>query len=244
MKQIYIFGIALLLILTESSADNKQVYEQALKSIASGNLSVEAINDTPISGMKELTVNTGNRQEIIYISTDGDYIFNGSLFDIKNRIDVTENKKAELRNIRLKQFNLAQRVNYFPENMQYTVTVFTDLDCPYCRQLHQQLADYHDLGIGISYLFFPRSGLDTPSSQKAVSAWCADDRKKALDKALNGAELPQLQCDNPVAEHYNAGIAVGVTGTPALVLEDGTMIPGLVSPQQLKQRLDRINNSQ
>jgi thiol:disulfide interchange protein DsbC len=194
--------------------------------------------------MKELTVNTGRSREIIYISTSGDYIFNGSLFDIKNRVDVTEHKKSALRIDRLNAFNEAQRVDYFPDDMQYKVTIFTDIDCPYCRQLHQQMADYNDLGIGISYLFFPRSGLNTESSEKAVTAWCSDDRKKALDEGMRGAEMSQLQCDNPVADHYNAGIAVGVSGTPALVLEDGTMIPGLVPPQQLKQRLDAINNKQ
>ncbi len=243
MKQLYICGITLLLILSESLADNKQVYEQALKSITSGNLSVEAINDTPISGMKELTVNTGKSREILYISTDGQYIFNGSLFDVENRIDVTERKKGDLRLQRLSVFKDNRRINYYADDMQHLVTVFTDVDCPYCRQLHQQMTEYNELGIGISYLFFPRSGLNTDSAQKAVSAWCSDDRKKALDQAMAGTQLTQLQCDNPVTEHYNAGIAIGVSGTPALILEDGTMIPGLVPPQQLKQRLEMIDNS-
>lgn len=243
MKQLYICGITLLLILSESSADNKQVYEQALKSITSGNLSVEAINDTPISGMKELTVNTGKSREILYISTDGQYIFNGSLFDVENRIDVTERKKGDLRSQRLSVFKDNSRINYYADDMQHLVTVFTDVDCPYCRQLHQQMTEYNELGIGISYLFFPRSGLNTDSAQKAVSAWCSDDRKKALDQLMAGKQLTQLQCDNPVTEHYNAGIAIGVSGTPALIREDGTMIPGLVPPQQLKQRLEMIDNS-
>ena len=236
--------VVLLMFSTWSSANNKETYENAISQMVSGNISVESVKDTPIEGMKELTVNTGKSREIIYISTDGNYIFNGSLFDLKNRTDLTAQKKNQIRAARLQQFTDSQRVNYFPDNMHHKITVFTDLDCPYCRQLHQQMAEYNDLGIGISYLFFPRSGLDTPSSKKAVAAWCADNQKNALDKGMSGTELPQLQCDNPVADHYNAGIAIGVTGTPALIMEDGTMIPGLVPPQQLKQRLDMMSQSQ
>lgn len=243
MKLRQIIGLLILLSASVTSAKNKEFYEQAIQSMVSGKLQVETINNTPIDGMKELVINTGKSQEIIYISTDGQYIFNGSLFDIKNQIDLTADKKNELRIDRLQKFTNSERINYYPDNMQHKVTVFTDIDCPYCRQLHQQMADYNDLGIGISYLFFPRTGLNTDSSNKAVAAWCADDRKKALDRGMSGKQLTELQCDNPVADHYNAGIAVGVSGTPALILEDGTMIPGLVPPQQLKQRINRLNNS-
>ncbi len=245
MKFLQCLIIGFCLVVTAvASATDKQTYEQLLQSITSDRIRVEAVHDTPIEGLKELTVFTGKSREIIYMSADGQYIFNGSLFDIKNRLDVTENKRAALRASHLKQFGDSQRVNYYPDNMQYQVTVFTDLDCPYCRQLHQQMDQYNDLGIGISYLFFPRSGLNTESSHKAVSAWCADDRKKAIDRAMSGGQLSQLQCDNPVSAHYNAGIAVGVSGTPAWVLEDGTMIPGLVPPKQLKQQLDKMTSNQ
>lgn len=242
MKLRILLTLGLFICASASIATDKVAYQQALQSVTSGNVQVESIKDTPIDGLKVLTVSTGKRREIIYMSTDGRYIFNGNLFDIKNRIDVTETQKNDLRIAHLRQFNNSQRINYFPDNMDYQVSVFTDVDCPYCRQLHQQMDAYNNLGIGISYLFFPRSGLNTESSLKAVSVWCADDRKKALDSAMADGELSQLQCDNPVSDHYNAGIAEGVSGTPAWVLEDGTLIPGLLPPKQLKQQLDKMAN--
>ncbi len=222
------------------AANNIDKYEQALKTITSGPIKIEAVKDTPVAGMKELTVNTGRSMEILYISENGEYIFNGNLFDIKNRKDITEQKKSTLRQQYLSKIDDRNRINYFPEDMQYRVTVFTDIDCPYCRELHAQMSEYNELGIGVSYLFFPRSGLDTPSADKAVTVWCSDTPKEAMDKSTSGAQLSQLQCDNPITEHYNSGIAVGVTGTPAIILADGTLIPGLVPPKQLKQRLDAL----
>ncbi|MCW8869612.1 MAG: thioredoxin fold domain-containing protein [Proteobacteria bacterium] len=243
MKLVHVTAVGFILAASMSSAVNQSTYQQALRSVTAGEVSIESIKDTPIAGMKELTVNTGKTLEIIYISADGNYIFNGSLFDVKNRVDITASHKNGLRSQQLLKFSDSDRINFFPDNMTDKVTVFTDLDCPYCRQMHQQMADYNELGIGISYLFFPRTGLNTDSAQKAVYAWCAENPKKALNKAMAGEQLPEIQCDNPVADHYNAGIAVGVSGTPALILEDGTMLPGLIPPQQLKQRLDRINKS-
>src|SRR5690606_35260891 len=119
-------------------------------------------------------------------------------------------------------------------------TVFTDIDCGYCRKLHAEMQGYNELGIGVSYLFFPRSGLKTASYDKAVSVWCAADQQKAMDKAKAGSQVAEKQCDNPVAEQYQAGLASGVTGTPALILQDGTMLPGYMPPDQLKQRLDSL----
>lgn len=243
MKIKYVTAVGFILAAATSYAVNQSTYEQAIRSLTTGEVSIESVKDTPIKGMKELTVNTGKTMEIIYISTDGNYIFNGSVFDVEKRVDITANHKNKLRAQQLLKFSDSDRLNFLPDNMTNQVTVFTDLDCPYCRQMHQQMADYNELGIGISYLFFPRTGLNTDSAQKAVSAWCAENPKKALNQAMAGDQLPEIQCDNPVADHYNAGIAVGVSGTPALILEDGTMLPGLLPPQQLKQRLDRINKN-
>ena len=242
MRYFSILVIWFTLVSNSQANDEVIKYENALKTITSGQIKIEAINDTPVAGMKELTVNTGRSLEILYISENGQYIFNGNLFDIKNKKDITEEKKSQLRQQYLSQIDDRNRLNYFPENMQYKVTVFTDIDCPYCRQLHAQMDEYNDLGIGISYLFFPRSGLGTPSADKAITVWCSDNQKQAMNKSKSGEELTQLQCDNPISEHYNSGIAVGVTGTPAIILADGTLIPGLVPPAQLKQRLDALSN--
>ncbi|GAA4818166.1 thiol:disulfide interchange protein DsbC [Marinicella pacifica] len=236
--------LALLLTALNAIADNNtEPYQQALAKITAPNVKVTAVFDTPISDIKELMVDTGRGTDIVYMSKDGAYLIQGSIFDIDRRVDITDQKKAGLRAETLKKFGDEARINFFPDDMKYEVTVFTDIDCGYCRKLHGEMQGYNDLGIGISYLFFPRSGLKTASYDKAVSVWCAADQHKAMDQAKAGVEVAQKKCDNPVTEQYQAGLAAGVTGTPALILNDGTMMPGYMPPEQLKQRLDALQAS-
>jgi len=116
--------------------------------------------------------------------------------------------------------------------------VFTDIDCGYCRKLHADMDKYNAQGIRVRYLFYPRAGLRSESYRKAVSVWCADDRKAAMTAAKTGRPLPARSCVNPVADQYNLGRQLGVRGTPALVLEDGEIIPGYVPPDKLRTMLD------
>lgn len=235
-----LFLLTLLFTLNVSAENDVATYQKALAKITSPNVKVTSVFDTPIDGIKELMVNTGRGTDIVYMSEDGQYLIQGSIFDIDRRVDITDQKKAGLRVKTLADFSGDARINYFPDDMEYQVTVFTDIDCGYCRKLHSEMQAYNDAGIGISYLFFPRSGLKTASYDKAVSVWCAADQHKAMDQAKAGEQVAEKQCDNPVTEQYQAGLNVGVTGTPALILEDGTMMPGYLPPQQLKQRLDAL----
>ena len=161
---------------TVNANDSEAIIKTALSKVTSANVKVVSILDTPIDGIKEVMVDAGRGSEILYISSDGKYIINGSLFDIDNRVDLTDQKKAVIRKETLDNFNEAQRINFYPDNMEHHVTVFTDIDCGYCRKLHAEMAQYNELGIGISYLFFPRAGLQSGSFDKAVNVWCADDQ--------------------------------------------------------------------
>jgi thiol:disulfide interchange protein DsbC len=117
--------------------------------------------------------------------------------------------------------------------------VFTDIDCGYCRKLHNEMAKYNAEGITVRYMPYPRSGLNTPSYYKAVSVWCSDDRRDALTRAKAGKDVPRATCDNPVQASLELGHQLGVTGTPALVLEDGQLLPGYVPAKKLSQVLDQ-----
>ena len=198
---------------------------------------VSSMEPTPIDGVSEIVIETGRGGEVYYISKDGKYLLNGNMIDTSSREDLTENKKSGIRKDLIAQFSEKQTVNFFPEEMKHHVTVFTDIDCGYCRKLHNEMAEYNELGIGISYLFFPRSGINTPSYDKAVSVWCSADQQEALTNAKAGVNLESLKCDNPIKAHYDAGQSAGVNGTPAIVLDSGKMLPGYLPPQQL---LDRI----
>lgn len=221
-----------------SAADDNAVYADALKKITTSQVKIIEVNDTPIGDIKEVMVDAGRGSEILYLSADGKYIINGSLFDIEGRVDLTEQKKSGIRKDLIAGISAAERINFYPEEMKYHVTVFTDIDCGYCRKLHAEMAQYNELGIGVSYLFFPRAGLQSGSFDKAVNVWCANDQQEAMTLAKAGEPVQPQKCDNPIARHYQAGLTAGVSGTPALVLDDGTLMPGYLPPAQLKQRLD------
>jgi thiol:disulfide interchange protein DsbC len=118
------------------------------------------------------------------------------------------------------------------------VTIFTDVDCGYCRKLHNQIEEYNNLGITINYAAFPRSGLGTDSFTKMVNAWCSDNTKLSLTRLKNNKEVDVNFCDNqPVSKHYAIGKKLGVTGTPAIFSTEGILIPGYLSPEDLLTKL-------
>ncbi len=241
MKKILPF-MALLATSTMVLADDLAKYTVALQKIASPATKVVAVADTPIKGIKEILVDVGRGSEVMYISADGKYLVNGSLFDIENRVDLTDAKKTEMRKDVMKAFGKGDTIDFFPEEGKMTshVTVFTDIDCGYCRKLHAEIKGYNDLGIGVSYLFFPRAGVQSASFDKAVNVWCAKDQQEAMTLSKAGETVEPKTCDNPIEAHYKAGVTAGVSGTPALILDDGTLMPGYLPPAQLKQRMDML----
>ena len=132
-------------------------------------------------------------------------------------------------------------VVFSPPQPKYTVTVFTDVDCPYCRALHSQIADYNKLGVRVRYVFFPRSGPGTESWHKAEQIWCSTDRKAALTQAKLGKALSAKVCANtPVEQEYELGKAVGLEGTPGIVAANGTMVGGYLPPDKLVEQLKQL----
>ena len=226
---------------------SKEHIQKLLQPITSGTITVVAVNDTPVTGIKEAIIKNGNTQEIIYVSDNGEFMFDGNLMNIKQRSNLTEQTQKSLRTELMNSFKANHKtIDFLPEEMTDHITVFTDIDCGYCRKLHQEIEDYNDLGIGVSYLFFPRSGLNTASHQKAVNVWCADDQQQAMTLAKGGQNLPPLQCDNPIESQFNLGIGAGVhkVGTPAVMFSDGTLMPGYLPAAQMKQRIAQTKTNQ
>jgi len=209
--------------------------EAKLRTIAP-HATVIALSNTPISGLLQAQVNN----EIIYVSSDGKYVLQGNLIDIDSRTNLTNKAMEVVRKDLLTDLDPSQEITFAPKDPKFNLLVFTDIDCAYCRKLHSQIDDYMKQGIAIHYLAFPRAGIGSHSYDKFVSVWCADDQKKALTDAKLGNEPKPLQCDNPVSEQYELGRKLGVSGTPALVTMDGTLIPGYMPPEQLKERLAQI----
>ena len=197
---------------------------------------IDSIADAAVPGFYEVVLGG----EIVYVSADAKYLFTGSVWDLGAKKDLTDQRKASLRKVALDKVGDDKRISYPAKTEKHAVTVYTDIDCGYCRRLHQQIAEYNDAGITVEYLFFPRSGPNTESFQKAVNVWCAADRNDALTKAKNGEPVPAKECANPIAEQYELGLRVGVTGTPMIMAEDGTQVGGYLDPSQLVARLESL----
>ncbi len=203
------------------------------------NASIDSIEKSELPGFHE--VNLGG--QLIYVSSDGRYLIQGNIFDIVNRVDLTEQKRNGSRKTALAQVPAPMRIVFEPKDVKHRVTVFTDIDCGYCRRLHQEMADYNAHGIAIEYLWYPRAGVGSESFQKAVNVWCAPDRNQAMTQAKAGRELERRSCDNPVASDYQLGQQLGITGTPALITEDGALLPGYLPADQLLARLDGLKQA-
>ena len=175
---------------------------------------------------------------IVYLSGDGRYMLRGDLVDLESGRNVTEEARWTVRAEVVGALGEANMIVFAPDAVKYTVTVFTDVDCGYCARLHRQMADYNRLGIKIRYTAFPRAGVGSDTWDKMVSVWCAADQRTAMTDAKARRRVEPARCANPVAEQYEAGRAIGVRGTPAIVLESGEIIPGYVPPQELASRLD------
>jgi thiol:disulfide interchange protein DsbC len=198
----------------------------------------DELRATPVPSLYELT----RGSEIIYVTTDGKYAINGDMFDIPKNADLTEDHRRDLRMKQLDAIPESEMLVFGPKDPKYTVTVFTDVDCAYCRELHSQIGDYNRLGIKVRYIFYPRTGPNTESWTKAEEVWCSENRNDALTRAKLGQPLKAKPCaNNPVARTYALGRDFGLQGTPAIVAANGEMFGGYLPPAQL---LDELKKSQ
>lgn len=197
------------------------------------------VKATPVKGIYEVTYGP----KIYYVSQDGQYLFTGELFDLKSRTNLTEKNLAGVRLKTLASVDESSMIVYKAKGEEkHVITVFTDIDCGYCRKLHSGMAQMNELGITVRYMAFPRAGINSASYNKAVSVWCSKDRNKSMDIAKDGKTPDTATCDAPVKKHYEVGQVMGVTGTPAIVLEDGSLMPGYLPPQQLSVALEKNKN--
>jgi thiol:disulfide interchange protein DsbC len=215
--------------------DEFAVVEERIRTLAPSARSI-AVSETPIEGILQVQING----DIVYTSADGRYMIQGRVIDLDTRQDLTEQTKATIRKELLDAVDESKQISFSPEEAEYNLMVFTDIDCGYCRKLHAQMEEYNQHGIAIHYMAFPRAGIGSRSYEKAVAVWCADDQQGAMTSAKAGSEPDPDQCDNPIAEQYQLGIELGVTGTPALLTRSGQLIPGYVPPETLRERLDTM----
>jgi thiol:disulfide interchange protein DsbC len=240
MKKYAAVFAALVLAFTARAGDELSV--EAVKDKIAKKLDIkrEDIRLSPATGLYEVQ----HDHDFGYVTADGKFLLQGDLVNIDTGEQLTENRRRADRLAALKTLGEDNMIVFAPSPpvaTRYVVTVFTDVDCGYCRKLHSQIADYNAQGIAIRYVFFPRTGPDTDSWHRAEAVWCSADRQSALTHAKLGENLKPRGCDNPVAREYQLGVDLGVHGTPMIVMPNGEIYPGYMPPKAMVSYLAKID---
>ena len=212
-----------------------KIVRDAVHSFAKG-VQIESVAPSPLPEFYQVIASG----QLVYVTADGKYMMNGDLVNVASHTSLNDAAWAKLRMQLLASVPDSQRIIYAPPGKpKATLTVFTDVNCGFCRALHEHMADFNKAGIKVEYLAWPREGLvgedgkPTKTYTEMVSVWCAKDRKAAFDQAKKGIAPPQLTCTNPVKSQFELGRRLGVNGTPAIIGPDGNLLGGYLTPAQV-----------
>ena len=198
---------------------------------------VSMIDKTPIDGIYQVIIGG----QVIYMTRDARYMIDGNLVDLQTKKNYSEDAMAVIRLGEIEKLGEDKMIVYTPDEVKHTITVVTDIDCPYCRRLHSEMDQYLAGGVQVRYIFMPLKGQS--DYRTTVSVWCSKDQNEALDMAKAGAEMEIKDCENPIDEHLKISRGLGVRGTPAIILQDGSMLPGYVPANKLIAELASLNLS-
>ena len=199
----------------------------------------DRVEPAPVAGFYQAIFGT----RVVYLSADGRYLLYGDLIDIDKNLNLTEDARRAGRRQVIEDLDEAGMVVFAPQNVESTITVFTDTSCGYCVKLHQEIAQTVAGGVKVRYVGFPRAGVNSASGETLVSVWCADNPQQAMTDAKMGIAIETKTCQTQIGRHLEAAELVGVRGTPTIVLEDGTVIPGYVPAGELVERSNRAAES-
>ena len=218
-----------------SAQDHEKVLEPLKK--LRPDFKFESVEPSQVEGIYKANIERG---PTIYLTEDGRYFFAGDFFEVGDTglINIAEKELESERKGLLAEVALDDMIIFGAENKKAHIYVFTDVDCYYCQKLHREMEEMNSLGIEVRYLAYPRAGIGSPSYNKVASAWCAEEPNEALTRLKAGKEIPENVCEgNPIAAQYDLGGRLGVSGTPALVTEDGKLFPGYKPAEQLAKAL-------
>lgn len=225
-------GLMLLSMLVASVTGAAHADDAAIQK-ALGSLGIQQadVQPSPVNGLKTVLTDNG----VLYVTEDGKHILQGPLYDVSGKEPV--NVTNQLLTGKLEALK-DQMIVYKAPKQKHVITVFTDITCGYCHKLHQQMKEYNDLGITVRYLAFPRQGLNSQAEKDMQSIWCTADKAKAFDTAMKGDAVSPATCKTDISKHYALGVQFGIQGTPAIILENGMMIPGYQGPKEMASMLD------
>ena len=228
------FSLTLIFFVTSAIANDalKKEFQKSLSRLSS-DFEISDVKETPIKGIYQVTIGP----DVIYMSRDGNYVLKGEILDIGNRRNLTEDFRAQTRINLLNTISDSEYIEFSSTKTKNYIYVFTDVDCGYCRKLHRDVPELNSMGIAVRYLAYPRAGVDSIIGEEMRNVWCAENRQKALTTSKNRQPIEVKICDAPIARHHALGRELGVTGTPAIFLENGRKLPGYIPPDELYEQI-------
>lgn len=230
MKLISLLICGYLLLMSNVSMAQNDGIEEKIKKIIPPNMKIQSIAESAMPGVKIIDLG----QQTVFAYESGNYLLIGEAFDIENQTSLMDDVKNKKMKDLLSNINNNDMIMMGNVNSERYISVWTDVDCGYCRKLHfETVPKLIEAGVKIKYILWPRSGTNNESFDKAVSVYCAEDQVAAMTDAKAGKDIPRNTCDNPVAQFYQKGLDAGVRGTPTIVLDNDTIIPGFVTADVL-----------
>ena len=219
------------------AAEDTSAIQERLQTIIPNDAKNAQITATPVPGLYQIQIG----MTVVYMSKDGKHLVNGNVIDLDTNKNLTKQTQNKERKLALSNIAESSMIVYpakgGKDKAKHTITVFTDIDCPYCAKLHKEIPALNEAGVNVRYLAYPRSGMGSPSYFKAVSVWCAKDPLKSMDDAMVGLPPENKQCQNPVRDHMMQAQIFEVNGTPNIILDNGELLPGYVPAKELIKTL-------
>ncbi|MDC0985032.1 DsbC family protein [Gammaproteobacteria bacterium] len=228
MKNILLLITIMLLV---SCAKKDEVNVDIRKTVSN------AYPDVAIDEIKKIDDNFHEiiiNKQIYYATNDGKYLIVGNVINLNTKESITENTKMNQRLSIIDSIDMKNYMIFKPKKTDHILTIFTDTSCPYCQKLHNEIPDLLENNIEIRYVLFSRNGNDVDAYQQLVSAWCSADKVDALEDLFAGDILDDISnCENPIARNFDYAGSLSVEGTPTIFLEDGRIIPGYQSYENI-----------
>lgn len=225
MKRINKFICLVMLLMGNLSMAQSDGIEEKIRKILPPNSEILSISDSAMPGVKIIDLG----RQTVFAYESGNYLLIGEAFDIENQMSLLDDIKSKKMKDILSSIKEKELIMMGDTGSERYVSVWTDVDCGYCRKLHfETVPKLIEAGVQIRYILWPRSGTNNESYDKAVSVYCAEDQVAAITDAKAGKDIPVKDCDNPVARFYQYGLNAGVRGTPTIVLDNDIIIPGYV----------------
>jgi thiol:disulfide interchange protein DsbC len=237
MRLNFVLPSLLLCLLSSASLADEASVKKLLQNHFSAE-SIESVKKTPYLGLYEVVTDG----QLLYTDEKASYFFFGHVVNPKTMQSFTEERMQQIKNSRTIKFDslpLELAIKSVKGNGQRKLAVFSDPNCPYCKQLEKELAKVTD--VTIYTMLYP---VLRGSEDVAKSIWCSADKLKAWDDLMLRGIAPTAQnCEAPLATLLQAGRKYRVNGTPTMVFADGSIAPGMIPVEAIEKRLNGNNDT-